>query len=151
MSTISYTVGREPRLARTDFYVPILGFRLKALRERKGYNLQDMGELLGITYQAYSKWENGGDPSVERLRQVCDILSCSADYLLGLTDKPFEHVEIDKLRPDERALLKLYNEGNIPRHVKRLLGDLEFLDDQKDRTAIESPSQSSTSSEEKTA
>lgn len=152
MVGISYnTVQQTRQLARLDFYVPILGDRLKDLREKKGYSLQDMAEFLGISYQAYRKWERGEDPSIERLRQICDILSCSADYLLGLADKPSEHVELDQLRPDERNLLKLYNEGNIPRHVKRLLGDLEFLENKPESPAIEGPSESSASSEEKTA
>ena len=33
--------------------------RLKELREEKKYTLRDMGELLGVSYQAYSNYENG--------------------------------------------------------------------------------------------
>ena len=48
--------------------------RLKELREEKKYTLRDMGELLGVSYQAYSNYENGHrEPSISILEKISSI------------------------------------------------------------------------------
>lgn len=148
MKNLSYSNAIHQRGLENIMPLVINGSRLKALRERKRYTLQDMADRIGISSQAYSKFEHGNDPSVERLKQICEILTCTADYLLGLTSEPYARVEEDKLPPDEQNLLRLYRNRKIPRHVRKLLGDLEVIEDaQSERLLIESKSQSGTTSE----
>ena len=129
-----------------------LGERLKAQRARMNYTQQDMADQLQITPQAYSEWERGiGVPKIERIEQLCEILRCTSDYLLGLVDTPSGHIEVDQLPPDEQNLLKLYRAGKIPRQVKRLLGDLDITEDDKDRSTAEGGSERGASGKEKTA
>src|SRR5258706_5009100 len=129
-----------------------IGERLKEQRTRMHYTQQDMADFLEITPQSYSKWERDIDPpSVERIKQLCEILKCSADYLLGLVASPDEHVKEDQLPPDEQNLLRLYRAGKIPRHVARLLGDLDVSENGDNSSAVETPGQSSASGKEKTA
>lgn len=147
MENLSYSRTSDQPVG-LELFMPLIGERLKALRERKRYTLQDMADRIGVTSQAYSKWEHGTDPSIERLKQICEILTCTADFLLGLTSEPYARVEEDKLPPDERNLLKLYRGRKIPRHVRKMLGDMEVLDDPyTEQLLIESKSQGSTSSE----
>ncbi len=43
------------------------------------------GGRIGVTPQALSKWERGQSlPDVSLLTDICQILGCSADYLLGI-------------------------------------------------------------------
>lgn len=145
MQQIGITVCNAKWTLRSERIMQFDGARLKALRERKRYTLQDMADKIGVSYQAYKKWENGNDPSIERLKQLCEILTCTADYLLGLTSEPYARVEEDKLPPDEKNLLKLYRAKKIPRHVRRLLGDLEIDESNVQQSLIEGESKSGAS------
>jgi transcriptional regulator with XRE-family HTH domain len=65
----------------------IFARKLKELRKDKQFSQSQMAELLGITQQAYSKYENEtAEPSFEMLVQISDIFDVSCDYLLGKTD-----------------------------------------------------------------
>lgn len=59
--------------------------RLRAAREAAGYRTQQsMADVLGISQQRYSNWENGGylPNEVRLLRRLCAALDVTADYLL---------------------------------------------------------------------
>lgn len=63
--------------------------RLRELRNEKGLSQAEMGNLLKITRQAYSHYENGKrEPTQEILKEISKILNCSIDYLLGNTNDP---------------------------------------------------------------
>jgi flagellar biosynthesis component FlhA len=52
-------------------------------RKEKGFTQEDLAVRLGVTPQAVSRWERGiGFPDLEMLYYICDLLDCSADYLL---------------------------------------------------------------------
>jgi len=113
--------------------MPFRGDRLRRLREHKQWNQKDVANWMEVTAQAYYKWEKGKDqPSVERLIQLCEIFSCTADYLLGLVEKPYEHSEMEKLDKSERNLLLMFRarrKRKIPRAVLHFLEDLEIIDE----------------------
>lgn len=84
---------------------------LKTAREAKGYTQKDMAEKLGYKKETYSKIEQGKlkDKDAYFIYSLADILGVSADYLIGLSDKP--HPEYDEVIAstglNERALKKL--------------------------------------------
>lgn len=44
-------------------------------RQKKGLSQEKLAELVGITQQAYSQYENGGRrPSVETAKKIAEIL-----------------------------------------------------------------------------
>ncbi|MEP7287984.1 MAG: helix-turn-helix transcriptional regulator [Chloroflexota bacterium] len=132
--------------------MPLLGSRLRELRARKGLSQQDLADALKVKPQQYSRWEREEvDPSSDVIARLATTLSCTADYLLGLTEQPHERREEDSLPADEQALLKMYRAGKIPRSVKRLLGDLDFLEDQSERPTVEGQSKADVPGQEKTA
>ena len=62
----------------------IFGKKLATARKEKGLSQEQLAFRLGVTPQAVSKWERGsGYPDIEMLYYLCDILSCSSDYLIG--------------------------------------------------------------------
>ena len=57
--------------------------RLKSLRLSKKLSQQDMANLLGITRQAYGRYESGlSEPDIENLRKLAKFFDVSIDYLL---------------------------------------------------------------------
>ena len=56
---------------------------IAAVRKAAGLTQEQLGELLGVTRQAVSKWESGQtSPDVATLAALCEKLRVSADYVL---------------------------------------------------------------------
>lgn len=63
-----------------------LGKRISTLRQNKGLTQEELASRLGVTPQALSKWErNQSLPDVLLLTNLCQLLECSADSLLGIS------------------------------------------------------------------
>lgn len=61
--------------------------RLKEIRKKSGYTQQNMADKLGITLNAYQKYEQAERfPSLDCLVNIADILNVSTDYLLCRDD-----------------------------------------------------------------
>lgn len=60
------------------------GRAIQAARKSQGLTQEQVGERVGVSAQAVSKWENGETcPEVALLPEVCVALGVSADALLG--------------------------------------------------------------------
>ena len=58
---------------------------LRFYRKAKKLNQQEVADKIGVTRQCYSNYEQGiRQPSVEILRNICEVLECSADELIGI-------------------------------------------------------------------
>lgn len=61
-----------------------LGRRISECRQNIGMTQEELAGRIGVTPQALSKWErNQSVPDVLLLVDLCHILKCSLDYLLG--------------------------------------------------------------------
>ena len=57
--------------------------RIAAVRKAAGLTQEQLGELLGVTRQAVSKWESGQTtPDAATIAALCEKLHVSADYVL---------------------------------------------------------------------
>ena len=57
--------------------------RIAAVRKAAGLTQEQLGELVGVTRQAVSKWESGQTvPDAATIAALCQVLQVSADYLL---------------------------------------------------------------------
>ena len=75
--------------------------RIAAVRKAAGLTQEQLGELLGVSRQAVSRWESGQtSPDAATLAALCEKLRVSADYLLlgkepaaqnGGNAAPFQH------------------------------------------------------------
>lgn len=67
-----------------------MSVRLLELRKKMGNSQEKISEILGVTRQAVSKWENGqGLPDAINLLELSKLYNVSTDYLLtGETNKP---------------------------------------------------------------
>lgn len=69
---------------------------LKEYRKQKGYSQTQLGQRIGVTRQAISRWESGTDtPSLERIAALARVLGVSIDALAGVPVPPGDGVRID--------------------------------------------------------
>ena len=61
--------------------------RLRALRMKRKLTQQNMADMLGLSLNAYQKYEQAERaPSLKCLTQMANILNAPVDYLLGRDD-----------------------------------------------------------------
>lgn len=63
----------------------MMNFRLAELRKKHNLTQQELGDILCVSYQTISKWENGvAYPDISMLPQISGYFGVSVDVLLGL-------------------------------------------------------------------
>ena len=104
---------------------------LKKLREKKGEKQSDLANIIGMSRQAYQRYEDGSrEPDFETLKKLADHFNVSVDYLIGNTEIPFKPLQWTeeekalgvgnhavKLSEDEWETIELFSE------LKRTCGD----------------------------
>lgn len=60
-----------------------LGEKITALRKDRNYSQEDLADILKVSRQAISKWENDSAiPDIEKIVILARLFHCSVDYLL---------------------------------------------------------------------
>ena len=68
-----------------------VGLQIAELRKTKGLTQNDLGERLGVSFQAVSKWERGETlPDTAILPDLANILGTTVDYILNGGEKSVE-------------------------------------------------------------
>ena len=113
-----------------------IGENIARYRKEKGYTQEQLGELVGVSGQAVSKWENGGVPDTYLLPAISKILGVSIDALFGVEKKISDYSQDDILDDFyEFCLQKTYcKEDKIDffKHKYRnidvlLIDDIQFI------------------------
>ncbi|MGR5969879.1 helix-turn-helix domain-containing protein [Bacillus paranthracis] len=66
-----------------------VGARLKFLRDRRGWTIEDTAERLNMSKSAYGGYEtNYRRPKYEVLVQIADLMDSTTDFILGRTENP---------------------------------------------------------------
>ena len=108
--------------------------RVKELREKAGFSMEQLANQLGITKSRVNMWENNGTvPRMETLIQLAKFFNVSTDYLLGNDDESNISVENTRLGFLQRNLGKL-NEEELEKAegvLKAVFNDV-FNDDEDD-------------------
>lgn len=90
--------------------------RLVEIREDLNHRQKDIADILGITQQSYSLWENGSKIiPLKHLNNLCNYYNLSMDYVIGLSSIKYYNVinkKIDKILIGER-LRKIRKDKNI--------------------------------------
>ena len=76
-----------------------LGQRIAECRKKKGLSQEGLGEKLGVSRQAISKWEaDGAVPEVDKLIGMSKLFGVSVGWLLGMEAEaaPEQPVEISE-------------------------------------------------------
>lgn len=65
-------------------------------RKQKGFTQEQLGELLGVTNQAVSKWESGVSmPDVMLLPKIAEVLGITLNRLYGIESNEQQYVKAD--------------------------------------------------------
>ena len=86
-----YALCNNNRMKERDKFMEqqSMGKRIMQLRKEKGYTQEQLAEMMGVSAQAVSKWENDVScPDISILPQLAEKLGVSTDELLGV--KPIE-------------------------------------------------------------
>lgn len=76
---------------------------LKELRKESHLSQKNLADLLGVSPQAYQKYEYGiNDPNTDALCKIADFYNVTTDYLLGREEKPV----CTELSSDDVAVIK---------------------------------------------
>lgn len=108
-----------------------LGLRIADARKQRGYTQEEFSQLLGVTAQAVSKWENDlSCPDIQLLPKISELLEISIDELLtGKTKTSAEKVntntDISKLslrikvfKPDKKPVNVSFPMALVKRFAK---------------------------------
>ena len=89
----------------------MLSHQIRALRQSRNMSQVELAELLGVTKQSVSNWENDNiQPSIEMLKKLAAVFAVSTDYLLGL--ERGNSIDVSDLPTDVVA------------HIRQLIEDL---------------------------
>jgi len=91
-----------------------IGKNLKELRRARDLTQEDLADILGVTYQAVSKWERGeGYPDITMLPTIANYFGVSLDELVGM-----EHLRSNNLREE---YLRQYEEYSSRREMAEII------------------------------
>lgn len=79
--------------------------RIKKLRLQNEMTQVQLAEIVGVTKQSVSNWENDNiQPSIDMLIKLSKYFSVSTDYLLGMDNR--KYLEITHLTDEQLSHLK---------------------------------------------
>lgn len=80
----------------------MLNERIKELRTAMNISQVELGDMLGVSKQSVSNWENDNIlPSVDMLMKIAKFFRVSCDYLLGMTSD--KTINVSELSDEEIA------------------------------------------------
>jgi transcriptional regulator with XRE-family HTH domain len=104
-----------------DTYV---GFRMRTLRKLRGFNQEQLAEMLGLTFQQVQKYEKGANRmGASRLHQLSVIFNVPVGYFFaGLPNNPTEEniitIIANPMYTDEAIELVKYYMG-MPERIQK--------------------------------
>lgn len=118
-----------------------LSERIAALRKERGLTQEQLGKMVGVSYQAVGKWEKGGAPDVELLPTLAGQLGVTIDALFGLDGGEQVDVE-DTVRRWIVTIPKGQRLNELCRLVWSAMGPAVLLENRDYKTAPEFPRES---------
>ena len=90
------------------------GSRLREVRELRQMTQHELAVICGLSDKQIGRYENGeSDATGDYIEKISRALGVTADYLLGLVDKPDQHLTEEGLSPIERKLILAVRQGLI--------------------------------------
>lgn len=99
---------------------------ISMLRNVNGYSQEEVAEKIGVSRQAYAKWEKGETvPDVERCQKLAELYGVTIDSLVNYSEK----IGTTTLTPGPKGkhifgTTKINNRGQvvIPKRAREILG-----------------------------
>ncbi|MBR4050349.1 MAG: helix-turn-helix domain-containing protein [Clostridia bacterium] len=113
--------SKEEQVTQEEKVAETLGAKIARLRKEKGYTQEEFSQLLDVTAQAVSKWENDiSCPDIMLLPKISQLLGVSIDEMLGNSAPKAETAEETKPKVDINKLnlrIRVTGEGKKPVNV----------------------------------
>ncbi|MGI3044091.1 helix-turn-helix domain-containing protein [Shewanella algae] len=73
----------------------LIGQRIKAAREKKGFSQEQLGDLVGVSFQSVQQWESGKTaPRTARLRKLATVLDTTPNWIqFGIGSSTSENID----------------------------------------------------------
>ncbi len=110
---------------------------LKELRVKKGLKQSELANILGITQQAYQRYEYGtSEPNADGFEFLADFYGVTTDYLLGRVPAETETLTASENALEQRLLEQYYK---LPEKYRKkfLEGVIQAVELQKQQEAAE--------------
>ncbi len=79
-----------------------VNLRIAELRKKRGITQQELADVVGVSFQTISKWENENSmPDITMLPSLADYFQVTVDQLLGLVP-----LEGEKYIPERKVCAK---------------------------------------------
>lgn len=86
-----------------------LGEKLQTLRRSRGMSQEQLAEVLEVSRQAVSKWENDDSaPDLDKLRAICTYFGVTTDYLIW--ERPEDAPQSAEKAPSQQTQRKALRE-----------------------------------------
>ena len=90
-----------------------LSEKLFTLRKKSCMNQEELAEMLDVSRQAISKWENGESlPEITKLKAIADVFSVTTDFLLDDTKDEFVKPEFAKTAERKTAVDRIFDKAD---------------------------------------
>ena len=113
-----------------------LGTRIAELRKNKNMTQETLAEMMEVSPQAVSKWENDiSCPDINSLPKLSQVLDCSLDFLLGKDTTPAAYIPEVKKDPSLKLLkIRISDDGdkvsvNLPLEIVKIFIENGSIDD----------------------
>lgn len=85
-----------------------IGNRIAKFRKAKNMTQEDLANLMGVSSQAVSKWENDAScPDISLLPQLCAVLGVTADELLTGKNNEVKMVPAEQRKPFDQLVMRV--------------------------------------------
>ena len=91
-----------------------VGYQIQSLRKTKGYTQNQLGDLVGVSFQAVSKWERGETlPDIGTFMMLAEVLDTTIDHLLHGGKKITEYKGRKTMEEIKKGINCLIDMGNL--------------------------------------
>jgi len=91
-----------------------VGYQIQSLRKTKGYTQNQLGDLVGVSFQAVSKWERGETlPDIGTFMTLAEVLDTTIDHLLHGGKKITEYKGRKTIEEIKKGINCLIDMGNL--------------------------------------
>ena len=91
-----------------------IGYQIQSLRKSKGYTQNQLGDMVGVSFQAVSKWERGETlPDIATFATLAEVLDTTIDNLLHGGRKVTEYKGRKTMDDIKKGINCLIDMGNL--------------------------------------
>ena len=97
-----------------DLNLETIGYQIQSLRKAKGYTQNQLGDMVGVSFQAVSKWERGETlPDIATFVSLAEVLDTTIDNLLHGGKKVTDYKGRKTMDDIKKGINCLIDMGNL--------------------------------------